>query len=52
MTNLHRSPLTNQSRTDLEIANESRLMRLNITDRYSERKEELEKTGRINTKVI
>ncbi|MFH1340582.1 MAG: hypothetical protein ABIL01_05105 [Pseudomonadota bacterium] len=30
MTNLHRSPPMNQSKTDLEIADESQLMRFGI----------------------
>jgi hypothetical protein len=32
MTNLHRSPPMNQSKTDLGIVNESQLLRFGITD--------------------
>jgi hypothetical protein len=35
MTNLHRSPPMNQSKTDLGIVNESQLLRFGIRRRFS-----------------
>src|SRR5450432_1649852 len=45
MTNLHRSPPVNQSRTDLEIVNESQLPRLGIRLRTDNSGDRLSPSG-------